>query len=80
MAASHPNMFRKSFVDESEILKLVDDHHLPPLCTILQWWPMMGEEIPTPNTNEIVVSKSSFERGFGLLARDFFHGLLTTKN
>jgi hypothetical protein len=30
MAASHPNMFRKSFVDESEILKLVDDHHLPP--------------------------------------------------
>ena len=75
MAASHPEMFKPSSIDESEILKLVDDHLLPPRA-VLQWRPAKDEEIPTPNTNEIVVSKSFFQRGFGLPACDFFCGLL----
>jgi hypothetical protein len=35
-----------------------------------------GEEIPTPNTNEIVLSKAFFLRGFGLPSCNFFRGLL----
>jgi hypothetical protein len=42
---------------------------------MLQWHPTVGEDLPTPNTNEIVVF-SSFQRGFGLPACDFFCGLL----
>jgi hypothetical protein len=75
MAASHPKMFKSSSTDESEIRKLVDDHLLPPRA-ILQWRPVKDEEIPTPNTNEIMVSKSFFERVFELPASDFFRDLL----
>jgi hypothetical protein len=74
VAASRPEMF-KSSSDESEIRKLVDDHILPPRA-ILQWRLANDEEIPTPNTNEIVVSKSFFQRGFELPACDFFRDLL----
>jgi hypothetical protein len=59
MTASHPEMFRPSTIDESEILKLVNDHLLPPHA-ILEWWSAKDDDIPTPNTNEIVVSKSFF--------------------
>jgi hypothetical protein len=43
---------------------------------MLQWCPAVGEDIPTPNMNEIVVFSSFFQHGFGLPACDFFHGLL----
>jgi hypothetical protein len=65
MAASRPKMFKTSIVDEEEILKLLEDHLLPPRA-ILQWRPTKSKDIPTPNTNEIVVSKSYFQWGFGL--------------
>jgi hypothetical protein len=43
---------------------------------MLQWRPTAGEDIPTPNMNEIVVFSSFFQHGFGLPACDFLHGLL----
>jgi hypothetical protein len=43
---------------------------------VLQWRPAVGEDIPTPNTNEIVVFSSFFQRGFGLSVCDFFRGLI----
>jgi hypothetical protein len=43
---------------------------------VLQWHPTAGEDIPTPNTNKIVVFASFFQRGFGLLVCDFLRGLL----
>jgi hypothetical protein len=45
-------------------------------CDVLQWRPTTGEGIPTPNTTEIVVFSSFFQRGFGLPACDFLCGLL----
>jgi hypothetical protein len=61
MAASCPEMFKSSTVDEGEILKLVEYHHLP-LRAALQWQSAKGEDIPTPNTREIAVSKLFFQR------------------
>jgi hypothetical protein len=55
MAALHPDMFRPSTVDESELIKLVDSHLLPS-HVVLQWWSTKDEDIPMPHTNEIVVS------------------------
>jgi hypothetical protein len=75
MVASHPTMFQKSTAYESEILKLVENHFLPDR-EVLQWWPTNGEDIPTPNTNEIVVLSSFFPRRFGLPTCEFLHGLL----
>jgi hypothetical protein len=72
MAASRPELFKTSTVDEDEILKLVTDHLLPTRA-VLQWRPAKGEEIPTPNTNKFVVSKAFFKRGSRLPSRDFFH-------
>jgi hypothetical protein len=43
---------------------------------VLQWSPAIGEDIPTPNTKEIVVFSSFFQRGFGLPACGFLHKLL----
>jgi hypothetical protein len=43
---------------------------------MLQWCPATGEDIPTPNTNEIVMFSSFFQRGIGLPACDFLRGLL----
>jgi hypothetical protein len=73
VAASHPHLFQPSIADESKICKLVVNHFLPDR-TILQWHPAAGEDIPTPNTIEIVVFSSFFQRGFGLLACDFLRG------
>jgi hypothetical protein len=75
MAASNPEMFQQSIADESEILKLVENHFLPD-HTVLQWWPTKGEDFPIPNTKEIVVFSSFFQRGFGLPTCDFFRDLL----
>jgi hypothetical protein len=57
MATSHPEMFQKSTVDESEILKLIENHFLPDR-KLLRWHPAKGEDIPTPNINKIVVLSS----------------------
>jgi hypothetical protein len=75
MAASNPHLFRSSVVDEKELHKLVANHFLLDHA-MLQWCPAAREDIPTPNKNEIVVFPSFFQRGFGLLAYNFFRGLL----
>jgi hypothetical protein len=75
MATSHSHLFQASIVDETEICKLVANHILPD-CAVLQWCLAAGEDLPTPNTNEIVVFSSFLQHRFGLLACDFFHGLL----
>jgi hypothetical protein len=43
---------------------------------VLQWHPAAGEDIPTPNTNEMVVFTPFFQRRFSLPACDFLRGLL----
>jgi hypothetical protein len=75
MAASHPHLFQSSVADESEIYKLVANHFLLDRA-VLQWRTAAGQDLPTPNTNEIVVFSSFFQRGFSLSACDFFRGLL----
>jgi hypothetical protein len=75
MAASHPHLFQQSIADESEIIKLVKNHFLSDRV-VLQWRPTAGEDIPTPNTNKIVVFSPFFQHGFGLPTCDFLHILL----
>jgi hypothetical protein len=75
MAASHPHLFQMFVVDDNEIHKLVVNHFLPDR-TVLQWHPSAMEDIPTPNSTEIVVFSSFFQRGFGLPTSDFLRGLL----
>jgi hypothetical protein len=75
MATSHPHIFQSSAADGGEICKLVANHFLPDRA-VLQWRPVAGEDIPTPNTTEIVVFSSFFQRGFGLPACDFLRGFL----
>jgi hypothetical protein len=53
MAASHPHLFQQSVANENKIRKLVENHFLPDQA-MLQWCPATGEDIPTPNTKEIV--------------------------
>jgi hypothetical protein len=74
MSASHPHLFQASITDESEIHKLIVNHFLPD-HTMPQWSPATGEDLSTPNTNEIVMF-SSFQRGVGLPINNFFRGLL----
>jgi hypothetical protein len=64
-----------SVADENAIRKLVTNHFLLDRI-VLQWHPAAGEDIPTPNTIEIVVFSSFFQRGFGLLTCVFLCGLL----
>jgi hypothetical protein len=75
MAASHPHQFQASTVDESEICMLVTNLFLLDRA-VLQWHPTIREDIPTPNTNEIVMFSYFFKCGFSLRACDFFRGLL----
>jgi hypothetical protein len=75
MAASHLEMFQTSTAYENEILKLVANQFLPDR-EMLQWPPVKGEDIPTPNTNEIVVFSSFFSHGFGLPSCEFMRDLL----
>jgi hypothetical protein len=44
--------------------------------TMLQWCLAVGEDIPTPNTEEIVVFSSFYQCGFGLPTCDLLRGLL----
>jgi hypothetical protein len=62
-------------VDEDELLVLVGKYLLPNRV-VIQWKLTKGEDIPTPNTNEIVVLSSFFQRGFGLPTCEFLCGLL----
>jgi hypothetical protein len=57
MVASHPDMLKPSTIDESELLKLVENNFLPDHAAP-QWWPTKGEDIPTPNNKQIVVLTS----------------------
>jgi hypothetical protein len=75
MAASHPHLFLWSIADESEFCKLDVNHFLPDRA-VQQWCPVIREDIPTPNTIEIVVFSSFFQQGFGLPTYDFLRGLL----
>jgi hypothetical protein len=77
MAASHLHLhlFQLPVIDENEIRKLVMRHLLLDR-EVLQCRPTTGEDIPTPNTNEIVVFASVFQRGFGLPVCDFFRNLM----
>jgi hypothetical protein len=75
LATSCPETFKASTIDEEEILKLVEDH-LVSILVVLQWWPTKGEDIPTSNTQEIMVLKAFFQRGFGIPSYDLFHNLL----
>jgi hypothetical protein len=75
MAASHLNMFQQSTANESEIVKLIEIHFLLDHA-VFQWWPAKGEDIPTPNTKEIVVFFTFLQHGFGLPTSDFVCGLL----
>jgi hypothetical protein len=54
MATSHPHLFQRFNVDENEICKLVKNHFLIDRA-MLQWPPAAGEDMPTPNTKEIIV-------------------------
>jgi hypothetical protein len=60
-----PTPFQQSIGDESEIRKLVKNHFLPDWA-VLQRRPAIGEDITTPNTKEIVLFSSFFQRRFGL--------------
>jgi hypothetical protein len=75
MVASHPKMFSISMVNEADLALLVEDGLLAPQV-VLQWLAAYGEDIPTHNTQEILVMKPHFQRGFGLPACNFFRGLL----
>jgi hypothetical protein len=75
MAASHPEMFQKYTADEREILKLFQNHFLPDQ-EVLRWQPLNGEDIPTPNTNEIVVLSYFFQCRFNLPTYEFICSLL----
>jgi hypothetical protein len=68
-------MYKTSTIDEEEILKLVEDRHVP-VWVMLQWWLAKGEDILTANNWEIVVSKAFFHRGFGILRCNFFCSML----
>jgi hypothetical protein len=74
MAASHQEMFKPSSIHEGKIIKLIENHLLPNRV-LQQWRPAKDEDIPTPNTNEIVVS-TSFYCGFGIPSCNFLCGLL----
>jgi hypothetical protein len=75
MATSHPEMFKPSFVDEGELLALIQKHFLPNHI-LIQWRPAKWEDIPAPNTNEIIVLSSFFQHRFGLPSCEFLYGLL----
>jgi hypothetical protein len=75
MVASPLHLFQSSITDESDIHKLVANNFLPDRA-VLKWLPAASEDLPTPNTNEIVVFSSFFQRGFSITSCDFFRGLL----
>jgi hypothetical protein len=75
LVALHPHLFQSSILDEAEVHKLVANYFLQDHA-MLPWRPTAEEGIPIPNTNEIVVFSSFFQREYGLSAYDFFPWLL----
>jgi hypothetical protein len=75
IAASHRHLFQPLVSDENEIHKLVASHFLLDR-TGLQLRHVIGEDIMTPNTKEIVVFASFFQCWFGIPVCCFLHGLL----
>jgi hypothetical protein len=65
----------RSTMTEDKIQALVDRVLLWPK-TEVEWRAAAGEEFPSEDVKEQVVFASFFERGFNLLAGDFFRGLL----
>jgi hypothetical protein len=59
MAILHLHMFQSSISNENEIHKLIVNYFLLGRV-VLQWRPTTGEDILTPNANEIVVFASFF--------------------
>jgi hypothetical protein len=62
-------------VTEEQIEALVDRGLLRPK-TEVGWRPAIDEEFPTVGTGETIVFLVHIERGFGVPAGDFLHGLL----
>jgi hypothetical protein len=60
---------------EAKIQSLVDRGLLRTKAEV-EWKAAVGEDFPTEDVKEQVVFASYFERGFNLLAGDFFRGLL----
>jgi len=52
------------------------EHGLLPKKAISGWNCCFGEDFPTEDQTETVVFRSFYEKGFALLARAFFRGLL----
>jgi hypothetical protein len=59
----------------AKIQSLVDRGLLRPKAKV-EWKAAVGEDFPTEDVKEQVVFSSYFERGFNLLADDFFRSLL----
>jgi hypothetical protein len=64
-----------STMTEAKIQALVDRELLWPKAEV-EWKAATGEEFPTEDVKDQVVSTSFFERGFNLPVGDFFRGLL----
>jgi hypothetical protein len=80
MAASHPQLFQSPITDESDICKLVVNHFLSDRA-MLQWCPAIGEDLPTPNTNETMVFSSSFNLDSdSRLVNSSVDSMITTKS
>jgi hypothetical protein len=75
IAVSHPHLFQPSVSNENEIRKLVVNHFLLDRA-VIQWRHAVGEDISTPNTNEIMVFASFFQCRLSLLVYNFLCGLL----
>jgi hypothetical protein len=65
----------RSTMTEAKIQALVD-RGLLLSKTEVEWRAAAGEEFPSEDIKEQVIFASFFERGFNLLAGDFFRGLL----
>jgi hypothetical protein len=68
----HP--FQQSVADEIEIHKLAENHFLLDR-TMLQWYPAAGENIPTPNTKDIMVFSHSCSADLAFLHATSFLGI-----
>jgi hypothetical protein len=68
-------VWEPSTVIEEQIQSLVDCGLLRPKSQV-GWRPETGEAFPTEGTGETVLFIAHIERGFGVTADDFLHGLL----
>jgi hypothetical protein len=68
-------VWETSTVTEEQIQSLVDRGLQRPKSHV-SWRPAAGEVFPAEGTGETVVFIAHIERGFGIPAGDFLHGLL----